>query len=464
MGSGLRQQGRVMVSKSKLLAHSTMLACVWTFAAGVGIAAAGESQSEAAAKSEQPTQIAQFGIQVPTKDTTIRRGETVFDRDRPELEPLGIRLGTFVAFPSVAVREEYNDNIFATDTNEVDDFVTHVLPGVRIVSDWNNHELRFDADADVGRYNDNDREDFEDYTVRASGRLDVLRSTSISGSAAYRARHEQRSSPDDVAGIEPTLYDVQSANISGRHQFNRLNVTLGAGIDRYDFDDVATSTGAIINNDDRDRDTLNTSLRLGYELVPEYEAFLRGTYNVTDYDANLDDTGVNRDSDGYEFVAGIELDFGGLTFGDFFAGYRAQEYDSAVLKDSSGPVIGADVTWNASPLTTLIGTVSREIRESTQQDASGNNASGRFFTTLGMSAQHELLRNLLLGLDASVSEDDFQGISRTDDIYRIGLNATYLVHRSVTLSGGYNYLVRDSSVAAADFVENSFFVQVRLQY
>jgi len=451
--------------KSKFLTQSTLLACVWTATAGVGVAMAGDTGQPAASPATQaPMQMAQAGIQVPTKDTRIRRGETVFDRDREELEPLGIRLGTFVAFPFVNVRGVYDDNIFATDGNEIDDYITHVEPGVRVVSDWNNHQVQFQANADIARYADNDREDYEDFTVRASGRLDVLRSTALRGTLIHRSLHEDRSSPDDVSGVEPTEYTIQTARVSGRHQLNRVNFELGASIDQYDFDDVSTSTGATINNDDRDRDTVSTSFKVGYELVPEYEAFLRGTYFVTDYDANLDDAGINRDSDGYEVVAGVELDFGGLTFGDFFAGYRVQEYDSAALRKSSGPVVGADVTWNATPLTTLIGTVSREIRESTQQDANGNTASGRFFTTLGLSAQHELLRNVLLGLDASVSEDEFEGINRTDDIYRIGLSATYLVHRAVQLSGGYNYLVRDSNLGGNDFTSNSLFVQVRLQY
>ena len=449
---------------AKIAIRSAAMACVCIAAAGLGRAAFADDAGKTTDAAAEGTQVAQNGIEVPTKETYVQRGRTVFERSRPEVRAMGVRAGTFIVLPHVAVNQEYNDNIFATADNEKDDFITHVEPGAYVTSDWNNHEVHFDASGDVARYWDNSDEDYENYRVGIGGRLDVLRSTSINADARYQWLHEERSSPDDVSGVEPTPFTVASANIEGRHKINRVSLRAGGRIDSYNFDDVQNALGATINNDDRDRNDLTGYARVGYELVQEYEAFIRGSYNTRNYDSAVDDSGFMRDSKGYEVVAGVSLDFGGLTFGDFFAGYRTQDYDDARLKTVSGPTVGADITWNATPLTTLIGTVSRDVRETLTTDANGNTASARFFTTLGISAQHELLRNLLLGLDASYSQDDFEGIDRTDDIYRIGLNATYMMNRVVHLSGGYRYLVRDSESASSDFTINSLFVQVRLQY
>ena len=409
--------------------------------------------------------MAQTGIEVPTRDTSISRGETVTNRPRPDFDPLGVRAGSFIILPSVGLQEEYSDNIFSTETGEQGDFITTVSPQLSVQSDWNNHMLRFDGGADVAIYSDNDSENFEDYRFGAGGRVDVTRQTKIRPRVAYRQGHTDRSSPNDAGGVEPTIFDVLSAGLEGSHTFNRLSVTLGGAFDQYDYDDVATGGGGTINNDDRDRDDIEGSVRLGYEFSPNYEGFVRGAYNVRNYDSAVDDNGVNRDSDGVEIVAGVGIDFGGITFGDFFAGYRSQDYDDPLLDTASGPVVGADITWNVTQLTTVTGTVSREIRESTTLDpVTGNFASGRFFSTVGVAVDHELRRNVLLGATVSASQDDFQGIDRTDDVYRAGLSAKYLINRYANVGGEYRLRVRESDAAGADFTENQFLLRLRVQY
>jgi hypothetical protein len=409
--------------------------------------------------------LAQTGIEVPTRDTLISRGETVTNRPRPDFDPLGVRAGSFIILPSVGLQEEYNDNIYATKTGEKSDLISVVSPQVSVQSDWGNHMLRFDGGADVGFYADNDSENFEDYRFGANGRVDVTRATKLRPSVSYRRGHEERGSPNDAGGVEPTIYDITSAGLTGSHKFNRLSVALGGTFDKYNYDDVATSLGTIINNDDRDRNEIAGTVRLGYEVSPNYDGFVRGTYNVRNYDSAVDDNGINRDSDGMEIVAGVGIDFGGITFGDFFAGYRSQNYDDPLLETVNGPVVGADITWNVTQLTTVTGTISREIRESTTQDpVTGNFASGRFFSTVGVAVDHELRRNVLLGANLSASQDDFQGINRTDKIYRAGVSAKYLINRYANIGGEYRLRMRNSDAAGADFTENQFLLRLRVQY
>ncbi len=202
--------------------------------------------------------------------------------------------------------------------------------------------------------------------------------------------------------------------------------------------------------------------------MPDYEAFVRAAYSEVNYYDELDSAGKDRDNQGYEVVAGVAVDFGGILFGDFFAGYMRREYDTDTgvgnLPKVLGPTVGADITWNVTPLTTFIGTIKREIRESTTGDGMGSFASGRFVTTAGVSAQHELLRNLLLGANVSYSDDDYKGIDRNDNVLQFGLNANYMMHRNLYLRAGYKYRAKDSDVAGADYVENVVFVRLQVQY
>ncbi len=99
------------------------------------------------------------------------RGETVRNRARPKLDPLGIRRGAFTVLPGLEVREVYNDNIFSEDEGKIDDFITLVTPNLLARSDWRNHQLNLGANATIGRYANESDENFEDFSVGLDGRL-----------------------------------------------------------------------------------------------------------------------------------------------------------------------------------------------------------------------------------------------------------------------------------------------------
>jgi hypothetical protein len=436
------------------------------FVAGLAAPALAQAVSEdsaQAADTSQPTQVAQgrttYEIPARTQDRP-RRGESVRDRARPQYDALGVRVGSFIFLPKITAQEQYESNIFATPNNEVDDYITRILPGARLVSDWNNHQLQFDAGAAVGLHAQNSDEDYEDYFVGTSGRVDIRRSTNLRLGARYDHGHEDRSSPDDPGtGKEPTELDEYAANTALFHNFGRLNATLDGTFQRITFDDVNTVGGGTNINHDRDRNVYEGGLRIGYEIVPQYEAFVRGSYNVRDYDGTEVGTGIDRDSSGYGVAVGMQVDFGGLVFGDFFAGFRHQDYDDPTLNSLTGVGGGADITWNVTELTTITGTLVSDIGETTQAGA-----SGRLVSTGQIAVDHELLRNLILGANVGATRDDYEGINRTDWLYRAGLDATYLINRYLRAGAGYDFTTRDAETANNDYTDHVFMVRVGLQY
>lgn len=383
----------------------------------------------------------------------ITRGETVTGLRRPDLEPLGVTLGSFLLFPSIALQETYEDNIFFNPDDEEADFITSIEPAVLLRSNWNNHALNLRADSRVVRYLDNDDEDFEDYTLAGDGRLDITRDTNLFAGAGHRLRHEDRASPDDIRGTEPTEFSISSFNLGASHRLNRLLFRLNNEFDIIDFDDTPSATGTI-NQDDRDREVYTISLQGAYEIAPRREVFLRGSWNQRDYDQNRDDNGFNRDSDGFEIAVGTNYDLTGVLLVEAFLGYRQQEYDDARLDEISGPSAGANLIWNVTRLTTVIGGISREIEETTL-----NGSSGYFSTRANVRVDHELLRNLLLNAGVGYRNDDFEGINREDDFYTLNLGAQYLLTRNFALSAGYTFLMRDTNVVD-DTDLNRFFLRL----
>lgn len=397
-----------------------------------------------------------FTVATTAVAQTDSRTTTVMDRERPELDALGVKSGGFTIFPSVEVEETYNDNIFATQANARDDFITTITPAIRISSDWNQHALNFNGSADVVRYWTNDAEDHEEVDVSVDGRLDIRRDTNATARAGYEKGSEERGSVNDAGGISPTEFDVLSFDAGIYNKWNRVSVTADGSIKQHDFDDVRTTTGNV-NNDDRDRNEYGLDVRAGYEIQDEYEAFAQVILTSVNYDDRLDDNGLNRDSEGFEIRAGARVDLSGLIFGDVFVGYLDRDYDDARLNSVETIVGGVDLTWNVTPLTTVKGGFSREVSETTL-----NSASGNLSTEYRVSADHELLRNLILSVRASISTDEFEGTQREDDYYKAGIGAKYMLNRNFSLVLDYDYSERVSDLGADNQI-NKILLRLRAQ-
>ena len=396
-------------------------------------------------------------VGAPAFAQTDSRTTTVMDRERPELDALGAKAGGFTLYPSVEIDQTYNDNIFATQNGEIDDFITTIRPAVRIESDWNQHYLGFNGSADVVRYWDNGQEDHETADLRVDGRIDIRRDTNVTAAAGYEKGSEERGSVNDAGGSTPTEFDVVSFDAGIFNRWNRASVSADGTIRQRDFDDVQSTAGTI-NNDDRDRDEYKLDLRGGYEIQEEYEAFVQLILTSVDYDAAVDDNGLDRDNEGYEIRAGARLDFTGLLFGDVFVGYLNRDYEGATLSSVDTIVGGLDLTWNVTPLTTVKGGFSREVAETTLTAASGT-----LTTEYRVSADHELLRNLILSARASMSTEEFEGVSREDDYIKAGFGAKYMLNRNFSLVLDYDYSRRDSNVAGSDNDINKILLRLRAQ-
>ncbi|MCP5364972.1 MAG: outer membrane beta-barrel protein [Hyphomicrobiales bacterium] len=388
-----------------------------------------------------------------------KRGDTVTTKQRDELDPLGVRVGSFLLFPKLTVTETYDDNIFATEHDEEDDFITNIMPELSLQSNWNTHALNIATGADQSIYADssNDSEETLDYFGKIDGRLDVTQDIKLLAGAGFSRNTEGRSDPDTGGGRKPDRYNQIDSFLRYDHTFGRFNALVDGTFRRLDFEDVPGN----INNDDRDRNIYEGGLRLGYEILPEYEAFVRGSGNRRIYDETPDDGGRDRDSYGYAINTGVALDLGGLLFGDIFVGYLNQTFPDDNEDSVDGLNFGGSLDWNVTPLTTISALVSRQVRETTQ-----DNSTGRL-TTLGeLSVDHELLRNLLLNANGAIIYDDYEGSKREDLTYEAGAGIKYLMFRNFYAGLSYTFTRRssDDAIQDDDFTRNLVMISLEGQF
>ncbi len=379
-------------------------------------------------------------------------GQTVLSRPRPDYDPLGVRAGSFLVYPSISVSETWDSNIFATPTGDKTDLYTTESPGVTVNSDWNRNALNFAANGQFKQYVTHTTENVNNGSVDMNGRYDIANKEYVIADGGYALQHEDRSSPDSpINAKDPVQYTVTGGYLAYVYDTYRIGFRIDSTITSYAYNNQATFSGQLVPETFRDRIEYVVAPRVSYEFIPGYRAFLRVLGNVRQY--NQQDQfelatfgfSARRNSHGYEVDAGSAIELTRIVTAELYVGYLDQLYEANFLYPNVGGVAGGgNLLWNVTPLTSLKGSLSQSVAET---DLAG--ASGSRETNFTLMAEHELLRNLLASAAVGYVRDDYVGISRIDNTFGADIGLRYLMNRNIRLISDINYSERQSSVGAS---------------
>lgn len=377
--------------------------------------------------------------------------------------PMGVRAGGFLIVPKVDVDGEYNDNIYATQTNETSDFITTIRPEVAVKSNWSRHAVNALARVETKKYADKSSEDQDNYLAALDGRADVMRDTSIGGGVAFARDHDERGNPNNVAsGVEPTEFETTTGRVGLYRGLGKANARFDSEARNIDYKNGRTSAGALVDNNLRDRNEYAQTLRFGYKYTPEVEAFVKGTMDNRVYDRKGTAANRLRSNQGQTYTAGAAFDMTGKTKGEVYAGVAERNYVDNGFKDISEPTFGGKVTWNFSELTTLKAAIDRGIEETTL-----GASSGYVGTAYTAGVEHALMRNVVLRANAGMTNNEYKGFAanqREDDIVSAGVGADYWINRCFKAALDYGYTDRDSNVTNSDYSRNTVMVRLTATY
>lgn len=393
----------------------------------------------------QPDSSLVLGEPVELRNDRPERAEHVLDHPRPDYDPAPIEMGSFELFPTLELGETYDTNIYASRNNERDDMIGTVRPIVSMFSNWNRHALAVTALGDVNYYSEHADENYHNALIDANARFDIVNQEWIALRAGYQSLAEQRSSPNDAGGSEPTTFGLTKAGATFYRGIGQMKVNVDYDLKSFDYDNTPSSTGPI-DQSSRNRDEHVMGGMLAYDMSGNFRPYIKGAYNIRNYDKN-----PTHESDGFEAVVGATADFGGITSLDLFAGWMSQYYDKFdVKKKVNSPKIGGRLDWNVTGLTSVVLEANRTIEETS---LSGYNS---FFATGGSATiTHELMRNVLLEANLAYTQDDFNGArDRKDDVYSAGLGGRYLINRNLYTDFLYNWEKRNSDEANSEYTRN----------
>jgi hypothetical protein len=378
-----------------------------------------------------------FGDRLAVRERQQRVApRTVRERARPELDPRGIRAGSYFIFPQTTLAGEYNSNVNATNDDSDSAFVTVLNPNIDAVSNFSRHALNFRVGAESAFYSSGSENNYTDALAQADGRLDIRRTMSLDGLVRIARDHIARGSFDDDAGDvdeDVAVYNAYTGSLFFRQEFNRLFYRVGGAVQRRAFEESRDSN--------RDLDRYEPALRVGWQLSDRWTVFTQGSYYDVRYDSTQPD---DRDFTGYRVGGGFNVDITELLFGEVFGGWEATNA-SGDFDDQSGPTLGSALTWNPTRLTSVRFVGSRSIRATTAVDSSTN-----FRTVLAVRVDHELRRNILGNLQAQYYNDDFDDAG-AEDTYQGGGGIAYQLNRNFGVGLDYLYTTRNGDTSDRDY-------------
>jgi hypothetical protein len=363
------------------------------------------------------------------------------------------------------------------DTNPGRTFVARgsplyvVAPEVLVVSDWERHAVVADlrgsytgytntfppvngivssAPEDVNRPN---------FAGHVDGRLDVTNDTRLLGQARLLVTTDNPGSPNVQVGLAKyPLYADIGGTFGFDQNFNRLQVSGGATIDRIAYQNSLLTDGTVSSNEDRNYNQFGGLGRISYDLKPGLKPFVELEADTRSHDQLVDRNGYERNSNGGFIKGGTSFEFSRLLTGEAAIGWTARQYEDPRLLPLKGLLTSASLIWSATPLTTGKFIADTSIGETTLPGVSG--VLTHLYT---VEVDHDFRRWLTAIGRFSWGNQAYQGDSRYDRLYSISGDLIYKLNRDVWIKGTVRRDILDSNQPLSSSAATVVMLGVRLQ-
>lgn len=371
----------------------------------------------------------------------------VLDRPHPEWDPLGFRAGAFQIFPKVVGAVSYDDNILALPSPlNLADGVFTVEPDLTIKSDWNQNAFRLDANGVLRRYMTYASQDSEQYSVTATGLLNVYHDLTVTAGGSH-ARVLLTRDTDAYAreSLTPLLYDETKADLGLVKTFARFKLTASGAFENYRYHDGLTIDThppfpvVPLDATFRDHDSYVGLLRGDYALSGDIALFVEETVTHSTYDRER-----FRNQTQTESLVGPNFLITHLITAEIGVGYLTSDFTDPQAH-SVGNVTGrAKIEYFPTELLTVTLTGDQAVIDS------GLPTSPAYLSrAASLEADYELLRNLIISAKVGALWNKYQVIDRYDRDFNASLAATWRVSRALDFGLSYNRVQRGSSGSAA---------------
>jgi len=360
-----------------------------------------------------------------------------------------IRIGQMEVHPFVSLKEEFNDNIYATPVEQKRDSITIVMPGVKLLWPFGMHGFEAEYYANDRRYSTYRGENTTDHHAKGLLGLQLGSLFSLKLSNTFDKGHELRSS-SSTGFIE--AFRTNAASASASYQLaNRSKVQFDYTKTSWDF----------IGNSFRDRDESLMAGYVYYRFLPKTSAFIeyeRKAVDFTEVTTLLDNT-MNS------LMLGLTWEMNGRSKGTVKFGRTSKDFEEPVVKDFSVWNWSIDLNHTFSEDTSLTVVGRRQVNET-------NWLGTAYFITTGVYGElsHRFMSKMALLLRGSYGTDSFSNAIppdtrvREDRTNMLGTGLKYAMQDWLEFGVDYNKRNRDSNIFAADYKETQYILSANMSF
>jgi len=354
------------------------------------------------------------------------------------IEPAAVAIGEMDLYPSINFATGHDDNIVATENNEISSWVTRIAPNLLLEAEDSNKLLRLNYTLEKGIVHSNTDDNYLDHNLTTSlnyiansrNRFDIQASI-VKG---HEARGEEQGGATSITD-KPLEFDLNS--IEGVYSYGRREakgqIELRGQYQDKDFTNFDAVTAS------RDYDQLDFAAKFKYKLTGKTSAVATASQSKIDYDDS------NKDNTNNRYLLGVEWDATAKTTGAINVGWAEKDFKDASLIDTDGGTWDAKVIWNPKSYSTFTFVTGQEFGESTTTSSNIDTKS------YGVDWQHFWKDHIKSNITYNSNKEDFSESTRKDTTDTLSLSMNYETTRWLSLGVGYTLTDKSSNFSNASY-------------
>lgn len=367
------------------------------------------------------------------------------------LQPAMVDMGPFKVIPQVTINTGYDDNLYLTESNEKESWVTVLNPSVQFVArDGANRYVVAYAMA-KGVYHSSSDDNYLDHTFLAEANLEFNSRNALDIRANFIRGHEARgtgANQGDNALLNPKPVKYDDRNLDARYTYGAKDakgrVELAAGYQNRHYVSFREQNAA------RDRSIRGAGATFYYRVAPKTQALFEVRRKDIDYDL----TTSLLDSTETTFLAGVTWEATAKTKGSVKVGQTDKDFKISTVEGDQDIHWEVSLDWSPKTYSTV-----RLVTNKKPEETDGN---GTYIDRTGyrLSWDHEWTSFVSSEIAVARRDSDYFSSVREDEEDEFSIRLNYAMRRWLDVGFNYVYSDRDSNLAGLTFDKNTVYLTV----
>lgn len=367
------------------------------------------------------------------------------------LQPAMVDMGPFKVVPQLSVNTGYDDNLFLTENQEKESWVTILTPSVQFIAQDGPNKYTVSYALAKGVYHDSTDDNFLDHNLAAEANLEFNGRNALDVRAGFVRGHESRGTglnQGNNALFNPKPVKYEERSLDARYTYGAEDaqgrVELAAGYDNREYVSFREQNAA------RDRATGQVGATFYYRVAPKTQALFEIRRKRVDYDlisSPLDSTETT-------YLAGATWEATAKTTGSVKIGQTDKDFERSTVEGNNDVHWEVSLDWSPRTYSTVSLVTSKKPEET---DSNGTYIDR---TGLRLSWEHEWTSFVSSEIAVARLNSDYFGSTREDDEDAFTVRLNYNMRRWLDLGLNYAYSDRDSNFSGLIYDKNTIYLSV----